>query len=520
MTSLRPYAPRVRSLADVAAAAGLAAAPTQIPAFWHGIQVTGVTHDSRQVRTGDLYAALPGEHHHGADFAVQAARGGAAAILTDPLGRERAGLAGLPVVIVRDPRAVLGAVAADIYGHPSRDLLMIGVTGTNGKTTTAYLLDAGLRVAGHRTGLIGTVETRLRDEIVTATRTTPEAPELQALLAVMRERGVTAVAMEVSSHALALGRVDGITYDVALFTNLSQDHLDFHFSLESYYRAKAELFTEERSHAAVVNIDDSYGRRLANEARVPVTTFSCTGTGGADWRAEQMRHHPRGSTFTVVGPRGVHADAEVCLPGRFNVANALGAIVALVTAGVPLDDAILGVADCAGVPGRMEAIDAGQPYLAVVDYAHTPDAVETLLVALREVTKGRLIAVLGAGGDRDRAKRPLMGEAAARLADVLVITDDNPRSEDPEAIIRAILSGAQQVPDSARAEVHVEHDRAAAIGYAVRAAGPVDTVVVAGKGHETGQEINRVIRPFDDRAVLRHAIESALSGAGRAGAGQ
>jgi UDP-N-acetylmuramoyl-L-alanyl-D-glutamate--2,6-diaminopimelate ligase len=510
MTGLRPFAPRVRSLADVAAVAGVTAATPELPPDWQGVEVTGVTHDSRQVRTGDLYAALPGEHAHGADFAVHAAQAGAAAILTDPLGRERASLARLPVLVVRDPRAVLGAVAADVYGHPARDLLMLGVTGTNGKTTTAYLLESGLRAAGHLTGLIGTVETRLGDEVVAAIRTTPEAPDLQALLAVMRERRVTAVAMEVSSHALALGRVDGTTYDVALFTNLSQDHLDFHFSLESYYQAKAQLFTEERCRAAVVNVDDSYGRRLASETRVPVTTYSCapSATSGseADWRAEQVRQHPRGSTFTVVGPQGVHADAEVCLPGRFNVANALGAVAALVTAGLSLDDAILGVADCPGVPGRMEVIDVGQPYLAVVDYAHTPDAVETLLTTLREVTKGRLIAVLGAGGDRDRAKRPLMGEAAARLADVLVITDDNPRSEDPQAIVRAIVAGTQRVPGGARAEVHVMHDRAAAIGYAVRAAGPDDTVVVAGKGHETGQEVKGTVRPFDDRVVLRHAI--------------
>jgi UDP-N-acetylmuramoyl-L-alanyl-D-glutamate--2,6-diaminopimelate ligase len=502
MSGLRPYAPRVRSLAEVAAVAGV----RDVPAEWWRVQVTGVTHDSRQVRTRDLYAALPGSRCHGSDFAVKAAEAGAVAILTDPLGRERASLAGVPVVVVRDPRAVLGAVAADVYGQPSSDLLMIGVTGTNGKTTTAYLIESGLRAAGHLTGLIGTVETRLAGEVVASVRTTPEAPDLQALLAVMRERQISAVAMEVSSHALALGRVDGTSFDVGLFTNLGQDHLDFHFSVESYYRAKAGLFTAERVRAAVLNVDDPYGRRLAAETRVPVTTYSAT-AADADWRAEQVRQHPRGSTFTVTGPAGEQAEALVALPGRFNVTNALAAVVALVTAGVPLDDAVLGVADCSGVPGRMQSIEAGQPYLAVVDYAHTPDAVQTLLHALREVTKGRLIVVLGAGGDRDRAKRPLMGEAAARLADVVVFTDDNPRSEDPREIVKALTRGAGQVPAGARAEVHVQHDRAAAIALAVRRAGPGDTVVVAGKGHEQGQEAHGQVRPFDDRVALRQAIE-------------
>jgi len=505
MTGLRPYAPRVRSLADVAGVAGVA----DVPADWQRVQITGVTQDSRQVRTGDLYAALPGSQVHGSDFAVRAAQAGAVAILTNLLGRDRAQAAGVPVLVVRDPRGVLGAVAADVYGHPSRDLLMIGVTGTNGKTTSAYLIESGLRAGGHVTGLIGTVETRLADEVVASVRTTPEAPDLQALLAVMRERRVSAVAMEVSSHALALGRVDGTTYDVALFTNLSQDHLDFHLSLESYYEAKAELFTADRVRAAVVNVDDEYGRRLAGEAAVPVTTYSATGAVDADWRAEQVRQHPRESVFTVTGPAGEQAEAVVRMPGQFNVANGLGSVVALVTAGVPLHDAVRGVAGCPGVPGRMQSIEVGQPYLAVVDYAHTPDAVQTLLQALREVTKGRLIVVLGAGGDRDRAKRPLMGEAAARLADVVVLTDDNPRSEDPREIVKSLALGAERVPAGSRAEVHVEHDRATAIGLAVQRAGPDDTVVVAGKGHEQGQEARGAVRPFDDRVALRQAIVGA-----------
>jgi len=510
MHGLRPYAPRVRPLADVAAVAGVADVGQQVLERWRTVTVTGVTHDSRQVRPGDLYAALPGSHAHGADFAVAAGRAGAVAVLTDPLGRERASLARLPVLLVREPRAVLGRVAADVYGHPAEGLLLLGVTGTNGKTTMAYLLEAGLRAAGRRTGLVGTVGVRIADEAVTSARTTPEATDLQALLAVMREREVTAVAMEVSSHALALGRVDGMTYDVATFTNLTQDHLDFHFSLESYYQAKAGLFSRERARAAVVNVDDEYGRRLAAEASergLPVTTYSAAGAAEAHWRAEDMQSGQFGSAFRVAGPDGAGAEVSVRLPGAFNVENALGAIVTLVTAGVGLADAVSGVSQCPGVPGRMERVEADQPYLAVVDYAHTPDAVETLLSALRQVTKGRLHVVLGCGGDRDRSKRPLMGEAAARLAHLAVLTNDNPRSEDPGEILAAMKVGADRVPARSRAEVVVEPDRAAAIRYAVRRAGPGDTVVVAGKGHELGQEVKGEVRPFDDRVVLRAAIE-------------
>jgi UDP-N-acetylmuramoyl-L-alanyl-D-glutamate--2,6-diaminopimelate ligase len=507
MQGLRPYAPRVRPLAEVAAVAGVSDVTDQDLERWRSVQVSGVTHDSRQVRPGDLYAALPGSNAHGAAFAAAAGKSGAVAVLTDPLGRERASLAGVPVLVVRDPRAVLGAVAADVYGHPARDLLMLGITGTNGKTTMAYLLEAGLRAAGHRTGLVGTVEVRLADEAIPSARTTPEATDLQALFAVMREREVSAVAMEVSSHALALGRVDGMTFDVAAFTNLSQDHLDFHFSLESYYAAKADLFTRERVEAAVINVDDAWGRRLAGEAHsrgLPVTTHSAAGAIDAHWRAEDVQPGPFGSTFRVIGPAGARADASVRLPGPFNVENALGAIVTLVTAGITLEEAAVGVSECTGVPGRMERIEAGQPYLAVVDYAHTPDAVETLLDALREVTKGRIYVVLGCGGDRDRSKRPLMGAAAARLGDVAVFTNDNPRSEDPGVILAAMKAGADRVP---RARVVIEPDRAAAIRLVARQAGPGDTVVVAGKGHEQGQEVKGEVRPFDDRAVLRQAIE-------------
>jgi len=338
--------------------------------------------------------------------------------------------------------------------------------------------------------------------------TTPEAPDLQALFAVMAERGVTAAAMEVSSHSLALGRVAGTSFDVAVFTNLSQDHLDFHADLEDYFQAKASLFMPPV--LGVINIDDKYGRRLASSALVPVTTFSATGKEAADWRAVDVRSGADGSTFRVIGPGGVEADVSVGLAGVFNVANALGAVVALVEAGVRLEDAVAGIAACPGVPGRLERVPApGLDLTAFVDYSHKPGAVEAVLRSLRPVTQGSLVIVLGCGGDRDRAKRPMMGAAAASLADVAILTSDNPRSEDPLAILAAMLDGVLSVPAEERARVIVEPDRAAAIAQAVALATPGDVIVVAGKGHETGQYVAGRVLPFDDRAVTVAALERA-----------
>nr|WP_202457670.1 UDP-N-acetylmuramoyl-L-alanyl-D-glutamate--2,6-diaminopimelate ligase [Streptomyces sp. SID5464] len=476
------------------------------PAPEGAADVTGITHDSRAVRPGDLYAALPGARLHGADFVEQAASLGAAAVLTDPTGAERAVASGLPVLVVDDPRGRMGELAATIYGHPGRDLLQIGITGTSGKTTTAYLVEGGLRTV-KSTGLIGTVEMRIGDERIKSERTTPEATDLQALFAVMRERGVEAVAMEVSSHALVLGRVDGCVFDIGVFTNLSPEHMEFHSDMEDYFRAKARLFTPERGKLGVVNVDDEYGRRLANEATVPVVTYSAEGHPDADWRAEDVEVGRLDSTFTVVGPKGERISAKSPLPGPFNVANTLAAIVALAVAGLDPQAAADGVAAVPGVPGRLERVDAGQPYLAVVDYAHKTDAVESVLRALRKVTEGRLHIVLGCGGDRDITKRAPMGAAAARLADTAVLTSDNPRSEDPLAILATMLQGAASVPAHERGEVQVFEDRAAAIAAAVARAEPGDTVLVAGKGHEQGQDIAGVVRPFDDRQVLREAIQ-------------
>jgi len=474
----------------------------------------GVTLDSRQVQPGDLYAALPGERAHGADFCGDAVARGAVAVLTDPDGRDRAARHGVPVFVVSSPRDRLGDVACWIYGDPSRRMSLIGVTGTSGKTTTSYLAEAGLRAAGHVTGLIGGVEIRVGGEKFTSKLTTPEAPELQALLAVMVERGVTGAAMEVSSHSLALGRVAGTRYDVAVFTNLSQDHMDFHAGFEDYFRAKAQLFTPRYSGVGVVNVADRYGRRLVAEASIPMTTFcaepGASGYPDADWRAADVRSGADGSTFRVVGPGGVEADASVTLPGSFNVANALGAIVALVEAGARLEDAVAGVASCQGVPGRLQRVPAAG-IDAFVDYSHKPGAVEAVLGALREVTAGDLIIVLGCGGDRDRAKRPLMGAAAASLADVAILTSDNPRSEDPLAILDEMLHGVVEVPRRARGRVVIEPDRAAAISLAVGMAGKGDVVLVAGKGHETGQYVEGAVLPFDDAAVTAEAIEARHS---------
>jgi UDP-N-acetylmuramoyl-L-alanyl-D-glutamate--2,6-diaminopimelate ligase len=475
--------------------------------------VRGVTHDSRRARPGDLYAALPGGRHHGAQFCQEAVSAGAVAVLTDPAGREAAREAGVPVFVVADPRARLGEVASWVYRHPSARLLLIGVTGTSGKTTTTYLLESALRRAGHLTGLIGGVETRIAGETMASQLTTPEATDLQALFAAMTERGVTAAAMEVSSHALALGRVSGTSYEVAVFTNLSQDHLDFHGTLEKYFAAKSVLFSPGYARVGVVNIDDAYGRRLADGARIPVVTFSASGDPDADWRAAEVRCGADGSTFRIVGPGGVEAEASIALPGPYNIANALGAVVALVEAGVHLATAVAGVAACPGVPGRLERVDAGQDFTVLVDYSHKPGAVEAVLRALRPVTGGCLAIVLGCGGDRDSAKRPLMGAAAARLADLAILTSDNPRSEDPLAILAEMLEGVLTVGEPERARIIVEPDRAAAIGLAVTMADKGDVIVVAGKGHERGQYIGQQVIPFDDREVAAAALARRRAGA-------
>jgi UDP-N-acetylmuramoyl-L-alanyl-D-glutamate--2,6-diaminopimelate ligase len=480
--------------------------PAGLPASGDTL-VSGVTHDSRDVRPGDLYAALPGSARHGADFAAAVAAAGAAAILTDEAGRAAAEASGLPVLTTADPRAVLGPVAARVYGDPTARLSVLGVTGTSGKTTTVYLAEAGLRAAGHVTGLLGTVEIRVGAERVPSARTTPEATDLQALFAVMVERGATAVAMEVSSHALALGRVAGTRFDTAAFTNFGSDHLDFHADRDDYFAAKATFF-DGRAAAEVFNADDPavavLGRTRPGAVTVSTQAEGSIG-GGATWRATGIRPDGPGQAFEVHGPGGLCLPGRVQLPGRFNVDNALLAIASLVATGVDPATAVRGVGECAGVPGRLERVTAADAAVyGVVDYAHKPDAVAAVLTALREATPGRLLCVLGCGGDRDAGKRPLMGQVAARGADVLVVTDDNPRSEDPAAIRAAVLAGASAAGGGA--EVVEIGDRAEAIAWAAGAARPGDTVAVLGKGHEPYQEVAGTVLEFDDREVLAAAL--------------
>ena len=479
------------------------------------VTVTGITHDSRLVQQGDLYLARAGARTHGITFVADALRAGATAVLTDPDSVASAVAAGSPTVVeVPDPRAATGPAAAWVYGDPSADLVVVGITGTNGKTTTAYLIEAGLRAAGRRTGLIGTIESLVDGAALPSLRTTPEATDLQALFAVMRERGVSDVAMEVSSHALALDRVAGTVFAVAAFTNLSQDHLDFHRDMEDYFAAKARLFTAEHSRRGVVGVHDAWGRRLARQAGVPVATV---GTSDADWTVTGESVGPAGGAVSLRSPGGDEHNLAVGLPGRFNLRNAAVAFVVLVEAGIDVPDAARGIADLTTVPGRMERIDAGQPFSVIVDYAHTPAAVALLLSEARFMAGpgGRVVIVLGCGGDRDAGKRPLMGAAAAAGADFAVLTNDNPRSEQPQAILDAMLEGARA--EAAAGEVLVVADRLAAIEQAVTWARPGDVVIVAGKGHEQGQEQNGQVLAFDDRQVAREvlAAHGFRSAAGR-----
>ena len=470
-------------------------------------RVTGVSLSSQRVLPGDLYAALPGSRAHGAGYAAGAVEAGAVAVLTDAAGAallESQGLGELPVLLVEQPRKVLGALSARVYGNPSGRLRLIGVTGTQGKTTTTRLAESALLDSGHRAGVIGTVGTRIGGRDVKTPLTTPEAPDLHGLFARMVEEGTEACAMEVSSHALVMGRVDGVVFDVAVFLNLGRDHLDFHETVEDYYAAKADLFTPERAELGIVNIDDEHGRRLAAEATIPILTYALH-DDTADWRATDIELRPDGSSFTVHGPDGLSFPAASPLAGAYNVSNTLAALASIHHAygdETVVREVATALAKGSGVPGRLERIDEGQPFTVVVDYAHKPDAVEAALGTLRPLTESRLIVVIGAGGDRDTGKRPIMGEISARLADHVIVTDDNPRTEDPASIRRQVLAGTT----GGSASVEEIGDRRAAIERAIGLAQPGDIVVVAGKGHETGQEINGVTHPFDDRQVVREAL--------------
>jgi len=485
----------VRHLPHVPLSAAAAAVPGSQTRGEASAPVDEVAFDSRQVVPGALFFCVRGATADGHDFAEEAVRAGASALAV-----ERWLDLGVPQILVPSVRQAMGPMSAVVLGDPARSMTIVGVTGTNGKTTIVHLLDAVFRAAGHRTGAIGTVGAHVAGEPVPIARTTPEAPDLQRLLRRMRDAGVTTVAMEVSSHALDQGRVGGLLFDAAVFTNLSQDHLDHHGSMESYFAAKASLFTDNRTKQAVVNLDDPWGRRLL-DLPVPVTTFGLD--PAADVHAEDVRTRTGGLSFRVGG-----REVTSSLRGGFNVSNCLAAIATSELVGIDPDDAIRGLATAGQVSGRMEPVDAGQRFLVVVDYAHTPDSIRTVLAAARPLATGRVIVVFGCGGDRDRAKRFPMGAAATEGADLTVITTDNPRSEDPLDIIAEVERGAAE----GGGRYVVEPDRRAAIRLAVSHAHPGDVVVIAGKGHEAEQELADRTIPFDDRVVVRAELE-ALGGA-------
>jgi UDP-N-acetylmuramoyl-L-alanyl-D-glutamate--2,6-diaminopimelate ligase len=483
-----PTFPQVR-LADVAAVVGAEVRGDPDDT------VRDASHDSRDVPAGSLFFCMPGEHVDGHAFAQQAVDAGAAALVVDhPLA------VAAPQLVVRSVRESIGPMAAAVFGHPARDLTVVGITGTNGKTTITYLLESVFRAAGWRPGVIGTTGMRIDGSPSPLSHTTPEAPELHRTLARMRDGGVRAVAIEVSSHALAQRRVDGLVVDAAVFTNLSQDHLDLHATMEEYFDAKRRLFTPEHARHAVVNADDPWGRRLLEDQAIATTSYGID--AAADVRADDVSVDGAGATAVIGG-----VSVRTALRGRFNVENVLAALAAAQVVGIGLDVGARGIGEVQRVPGRMEPVDAGQDFTVVVDYAHTPDSIHSVLRGARGSAEGRVIVVFGCGGDRDRAKRPMMGRAAAEDADLVIVTNDNPRSEDPLAIIDEIASG---IPDGAAAIV--EPDRAAAIERAIDAARSGDVVVVAGKGHETTQEIDGVLVPFDDREVARAALARRSSG--------
>jgi UDP-N-acetylmuramoyl-L-alanyl-D-glutamate--2,6-diaminopimelate ligase len=474
------------------------------------VEIADLVYDSREATPGALYLCVRGERTDGHEFAGSAVKRGAVALVTDT----RLDL-DVTQVRVADVRAAMAPLAVRFWGDPSRELRLAGITGTNGKTTTAFLLRGILESRGTRTGLLGTVKRIVGGVDEEVVRTTPESIDLQRTFRRMLDADDEACAMEVSSHALAYGRTAGIHFDVKVFTNLTQDHLDFHADMEDYFLSKRLLFTAQpdegaaRPGTAVVNVDDDYGRRLANELRdesaVPLT-FSPHGRD-ADFRATDVEFGAGGTRFRCHGPGGV-VDVETPLPGHFNVENALAALAAAHALGIDAESAASALSAAERVPGRFEPVDEGQGFAVLVDYAHTPDSLDNVLRAARLITEGRVICVFGCGGDRDRDKRPLMGRIAAELSDLAVVTSDNPRSEDPEAIIAEILTGAGEEG------VEVEPDRRAAIAMALDSAGPGDTVVIAGKGHEQGQEFEdgRKI-PFDDRQVAREELHNLTTAA-------
>lgn len=490
----RPLANCSKPLSAVLSVVG-----AQCAEITESVNVTGISQSSSEISTGDLFIALPGEKFHGAQFAADAVERGAVAVLTDLTGA--AMVTGVPVLVVENPRRAAGVISAWFYEEPMRDLYSVGVTGTNGKTTVTTLLHQIMQAAGRESGLIGTVETRIGSEVLLSKRTTPESAELQGLIATMRERHMRNLVMEVSSHAITLERIRGSHFAVVGFTNLSQDHLDFHKSMEEYFLAKAKLFTFEYADLAVINIDDVYGARLAAMTELPIMTLSRTNTK-ATWHFASITRDYVGAAIAIRGSGGILIEGKTILQGGFNYDNLLMAVAIATESGIdPIDIAAI-LPQLTGAVGRLEAVRLGQNFTALVDYAHSPDAVARVLETAHEITTGSVIAVLGCGGDRDASKRSLMGLALRDGADIAIYTSDNPRSEKPEDIlVQMVLDIDVQAPNE------VITDRKAAIRAAVNHAAAGDVVIVLGKGHEKGQEISGVIHPFDDRIELARAIE-------------
>jgi UDP-N-acetylmuramoyl-L-alanyl-D-glutamate--2,6-diaminopimelate ligase len=473
-------------------------------------EISAIAYDSRRVGPGALFFCVPGERTDGHRFAAQAVESGAAALVVEhPLHL------GVPEVKVASARSAMAAAAARFHGDPTATLQVVGITGTNGKTTTAFMVRALVEAGGRRCGLLGTVKAVVGGVERAAVRTTPEAVDLQADFRAMLQAGESSCAMEVSSHALQLRRTEGVRFAAGIFTNLTQDHLDFHHSMEQYFQAKRMLFLGAGAPPLkVINVDDSYGARLAREIGDAVT-FGIE--RDADYTARDLRIASDGATARLRTPEG-EAELVLPLPGRFNVANALGALATVHRLGGELQSLLRALKEGVRVPGRFEPVEEGQGFAVLVDYAHTPDSLGNVLSAAREIAGGRVLCVFGAGGDRDRGKRPLMGEIAARLADVAVITSDNPRSEDPRKIVEQVLAGASGAKRPAGAPaVEVEVDRRAAIAHALELALPGDVVVIAGKGHEQGQEFAGGVKiPFDDVTVAREELRARGAGRSRA----
>jgi UDP-N-acetylmuramoyl-L-alanyl-D-glutamate--2,6-diaminopimelate ligase len=476
------------------------------PSAVAGLEVSDVTHDSRRLQPGALFVAIRGLATDGNQYVDSALKKGAVAVVSEEPARP-----GIPWLQVHDAREALATLAAAFLGDPASALTLVGVTGTNGKTTTSYLIDAALRAAGHRVGLLGTVQYRIGERLAEAVRTTPESSDLQKLFREMADQKCSHAVLEVSSHSLALKRVHGCGFKVAVFTNLTRDHLDFHGDMDAYFAAKRGLFDTllRKDGHAVLNADDDRTAELARIARGRVVTYGIE--RAADLRAEGIELSLAGTRFSV---RSAQGDLELKTPliGRFNVQNVLAALGAALALEIPAELAIRGLAALKGVPGRMERVDAGQDFSVIVDYAHTDDALKNLLETVRELAPRRIITVFGCGGDRDKTKRPLMGAVAARLSDVVVVTSDNPRNEPPEAIVAEIQSGMNGYR---KAERHVLVERRDAIARALELAQPGDAVVIAGKGHETHQVVRDRTLPFDDRHVAKDVLARRLAVRGK-----